>query len=223
MTYKIKSLIFSLGFHVLVLILLGAFSLKLEALPRDEVIYDVALISSTPVTASPAVMEQAVCEVPPRPDDIIEEKKPLPKKDPKTPKVNHNNPAPNSNNRSNIPVQGANVADNNTSNVGNVPAIPPESDNILVPAVPPQVLTAKAPEYPSSARSSGIEGRVEVRFLIGKTGEVEAIDINSSSGSKSLDNAALKAAKGYRFGAGFDEYGRPVRCYAYRTFNFKLQ
>ncbi len=101
--------------------------------------------------------------------------------------------------------------------------IPPASDAIEAPTVPPRVTASQPPSYPSSARSRGIEGRVVVRFTLDKEGGIEDLEIVESSGNDALDQAALQAAEEFRFSPGLDGYGRPVRCYAYQPFTFRLR
>ncbi|MBQ7418478.1 MAG: energy transducer TonB, partial [Acidaminococcaceae bacterium] len=105
---------------------------------------------------------------------------------------------------------------------GNGPGIGPASDAIQAPAVPPRVTRSRMPSYPSAARSKGITGTAVVRFLVGKSGGVESVILARSSGDASLDQAALSAAGGFRFKPGLDGYGRPIRCYAYQPFAFRL-
>ena len=51
------------------------------------------------------------------------------------------------------------------------------------------------PEYPSLARVRGIEGRVVLRLNVDESKKITKITLDSSSGSKILDSAALKAAR----------------------------
>lgn len=57
----------------------------------------------------------------------------------------------------------------------------------------------RAPEYPSRALASGIEGRVIVRARVGANGRVQSVQVHQSSGNNSLDAAALKAVRGWSF------------------------
>ena len=50
--------------------------------------------------------------------------------------------------------------------------------------------------YPEDARRRGEEGRVSVRFVVGRDGRVEDVDIVGSSGSERLDNATLTLLRG---------------------------
>lgn len=49
--------------------------------------------------------------------------------------------------------------------------------------------------YPSNARHRRIEGAVHVNFSLTSSGELNSIAIKKSSGSPTLDNAALEAVK----------------------------
>jgi TonB family protein len=55
------------------------------------------------------------------------------------------------------------------------------------------------PAYPEVARREGHEGRVLLRVLIDDQGKTKSIEINRSSGSDALDQAATEAIKRWRF------------------------
>lgn len=55
------------------------------------------------------------------------------------------------------------------------------------------------PNYPEAARRAGKEGRVLLRVLVDEEGRSKTIDINQSSGSEVLDQAAAEAMKRWRF------------------------
>lgn len=59
-----------------------------------------------------------------------------------------------------------------------------------------------APEYPAFARRRGIEGTVVVGIEVDANGAAAACRIVTSSGSTSLDHAALAAARRWRFTRG---------------------
>lgn len=64
----------------------------------------------------------------------------------------------------------------------------------------PRKLPANAPpNYPVQALLSGIEGRVMLRVLVDATGLVENATVQASSGTVSLDEAALAAVRRWRF------------------------
>ncbi len=55
------------------------------------------------------------------------------------------------------------------------------------------------PDYPASARADGKEGRVLLRVLVDEEGKSKIVEINDSSGSRVLDQAAAEAIKRWRF------------------------
>jgi protein TonB len=55
------------------------------------------------------------------------------------------------------------------------------------------------PIYPESARSEGREGRVVLRILVDNQGRTRSIELNTSSGTNALDQAAAEAIKRWRF------------------------
>lgn len=56
-----------------------------------------------------------------------------------------------------------------------------------------------APVYPTIARRSGDQGTVMLKVLVSPEGAPLRVELDQSSGSKSLDGAALDAVKGWRF------------------------
>ncbi|EPY01825.1 energy transducer TonB [Magnetospirillum fulvum] len=60
-------------------------------------------------------------------------------------------------------------------------------------------LDAPPPSYPLSARRRGLEGRVQLRIAIDANGRVETVDVAASSGSETLDDAAVEAVRRWRF------------------------
>ena len=63
----------------------------------------------------------------------------------------------------------------------------------------PALLEAPAPPYPPKARVAGLEGRVRAKLLISAQGTVSEVALVLSSGTDSLDRAALEALKAWRF------------------------
>lgn len=72
-----------------------------------------------------------------------------------------------------------------------------------VPITPPlfnaTYLRNPAPVYPSIARRSGEHGTVMLKVLVSAEGMPLKIELDQTSGSKSLDGAAQEAVKGWRF------------------------
>ena len=181
--------------------------------------YDVALVGggdAAPEVSQPEPEPEPEPEeiIKPKEDDIVEKKeKPVPKKQTtQKPSAKPKYTAPG----------GTGSGTKPGTNVGKGDGIGPASDAIQAPAVPPRVTRSRMPSYPESCRKSGITGTAVVRFLVGKSGGVESVVLARSSGNGALDQAALNAAGGFRFKPGLDGYGRPIRCYAYQPFAFRL-
>lgn len=213
-----KGLLFSIIFHVLCCGLIGLIALTTFH-SVEEPVYDVALVGggdAAPEVAQPEPEPEPEPEevIKPKEDDIVEKKeKPVPKK--QTTQKSSAQPkytAPG----------GTGSGTKPGTNVGKGEGIGPAGDAIQAPAVPPRVTRSRMPSYPEACRKSGITGTAVVRFLVGKSGGVESVILARSSGNASLDQAALSAAGGFRFKPGLDGYGRPIRCYAYQPFAFRL-
>lgn len=217
-----KSVLFSIIFHILCCGLVGLIALTTFRSVPDEPIYDVALVNgggdaAPEITPSEPEPEPEIEEeiVKPKEDDIVEKReKPIPQKKQPTqkPAAQPKHTAPG----------GTGSGTNSGTSGGKGPGIGPASDAIQAPAVPPRVTRSRMPSYPESCRKGGITGTAVVRFLVGKSGGVESVVLARSSGNGALDQAALNAAGGFRFKPGLDGYGRPIRCYAYQPFAFRL-
>ncbi len=240
-----KGIVASVVVHIIVCALLGFAALRIAKNEPLEAVYDVALVGApgastapkTPAVPTPPVPPQPEAPPkppeetpPPLPDDILEEKPPeeppTPEPQPApTPQPPAETPAPAGGGAAaEGPGDAANGSvEGNPDGSGEMQGIPPASDAIESPAVPPSVTSARAPEYPYSAQRKGIEGTVVVRFLLNKEGGVDDVDVVESSGNDALDRAAMEAAEGFSFSPGLDGYGRPVRCYAYQPFTFRLE
>lgn len=77
------------------------------------------------------------------------------------------------------------------------------------------------PTYPARCLRLGIEGRVQLRVLVGENGRVQEATIGQSSGDASLDEAALEAVHRWRFEAARRD-GMPVRAWVIVPIEFKL-
>ena len=64
---------------------------------------------------------------------------------------------------------------------------------------PPELLEFQRPVYPKNLRDRDIEGRVILKILIDKEGEVQEIQIFESSGYETFDQIAVKAVRQWRF------------------------
>ncbi len=223
-----KGLLFSVVFHLVCFALVGVVVLYGHRVPTADPVYDVALMGGGGDAAP--LEDQAEPEEPedkaeeeeatPQPDDIQEQRQVVPRQ--------HH---PVKKKASSSVQRAAGGTGSGTSaglgsggsGGGQGSGVGPASDSIQAPAVAPRVTRSRAPQYPLSARNSGIEGTAVVRFLIGKDGGVENLSLARSSGNGALDQEALAAARGFRFRPGLDGYGRPVRCYAYQPFAFRLR
>lgn len=88
---------------------------------------------------------------------------------------------------------------------------------------PPKIIKHKTPRYPFAAKRDGIEGVTRVKILIDSAGKVEDIIIAESSGSKLLDDAAIKAVKKWRFIPAKNKAGHVIRCYASMPIVFRIK
>jgi protein TonB len=65
--------------------------------------------------------------------------------------------------------------------------------------VQPEFRHTPRPVYPEAARKDGKEGRVLLRVLVDEEGQSKIVEVNRSSGSPILDQAAVEAVKRWRF------------------------
>ena len=73
----------------------------------------------------------------------------------------------------------------------------------------PSVVFGPRPSYPPEARAGGREGKVRVKVLIAENGTPGEVQLAESSGSTSLDEAALTALRRWRFQPALRN-GQPV-------------
>ena len=102
------------------------------------------------------------------------------------------------------------------------PAARPTPKPTTVKPVQARVVKRSTPSYPSKARRSGVEGRVVVTVTISTSGSVSSARISQSSRDSSLDSAALRAAKKYRFSPAKNSRGQVVTTQVSLPFSFKL-
>jgi periplasmic protein TonB len=82
-------------------------------------------------------------------------------------------------------------------------------------------LNNPAPEYPSLSRRQGEEGRVLMKVLVSANGAAEDVQIEKSSGSDRLDNAAVSAVKRWRF-IPAKKNNQPLSAYVLVPIKFSL-
>jgi RNA polymerase sigma factor (sigma-70 family) len=84
-------------------------------------------------------------------------------------------------------------------------AAPPKSGGALFSMkeldTPPKALTRKSPSYPAELRTAGIEGSVQVSFVIDATGAVREARVEKST-HHDFEKAALEAVTQWRFEPG---------------------
>jgi len=98
------------------------------------------------------------------------------------------------------------------------PPAPPK----MIPASALQYLEAAPPEYPRVSRRLNEAGTVMLRLYIDERGLPATVQVNRSSGSSRLDEAALAAVKKWRF-KPYAENGQPMAGWAVIPVIFELE
>lgn len=81
----------------------------------------------------------------------------------------------------------------------------------------------KVIEYPAEAKKNKIEGRVSVKFVVGKDGKISGMEVKDENVDPLLRDAAIKAvAQLPDWIPGEDEHGNKVPVYFTLPINFKL-
>jgi TonB family protein len=88
----------------------------------------------------------------------------------------------------------------------------PAPDEFVPREIDPEMIYEASLEYPRLAKQAGITGVVWVQALVGKDGNVRDTRVGKSSGTISLDEAAIKQAKQCKFKPGIQN-GRPIACW----------
>jgi periplasmic protein TonB len=96
----------------------------------------------------------------------------------------------------------------------------PEVD--LAPGSVPVQIPKPVMKYPADALRNNETGKVVVRIEVGANGEPTAVSIVTRSGSRSLDRAAMQAAKRWRFRPA-QQNGRAVASAVEVPITFSLQ
>ncbi|NCC23809.1 MAG: energy transducer TonB [Deltaproteobacteria bacterium] len=86
---------------------------------------------------------------------------------------------------------------------------------------PPVPIRQIPPQYPYLARSRGLSGRVELRFLVGVEGLVSDVSIESSTPPGIFDRSAVEAVSQWRFSPGRYR-GEAVRAWVRLPIKFEL-
>ncbi len=135
----------------------------------------------------PEELPEELVEIPPEIPEIIET--PVPPEEPAPIPVSKPTPRP----------KPASTPTKKSSPVAAAPSKPSSQPKPRVTEARPNVARNAAPHYPESARRNGLEGRVFIRAQVNASGRVERVSIHRSSGHASLDQAALRAVRRWRF------------------------
>lgn len=87
---------------------------------------------------------------------------------------------------------------------------------------PPRPLVKVAPFYPLNARAKGIEGKVELVFVVQADGSVSDIEVADSFPGRVFVEAALRAVRQWRFKPGTKD-GQPVATRVRLPMRFQLE
>jgi protein TonB len=79
------------------------------------------------------------------------------------------------------------------------PAAPAREVASTPPSFNAAYLRNAPPRYPLIARRNGVEGTVRLKVFVSKDGRPTQVQLEQSSGSSALDNAALEAVRGWQF------------------------
>jgi TonB family protein len=96
-----------------------------------------------------------------------------------------------------------------------------QRDEAELPPTPPRVLSRTPPRYPPLAMARRHQGQVLLQVEIGQDGRPGEVRVARSSGYQELDQAAVAAARQWRFRPA-SRNGRPVATRARVPVNFVL-
>ena len=82
-------------------------------------------------------------------------------------------------------------------------------------------LNNPAPIYPASAKRDGVQGKVLLLVEVSESGFAKSVNISSTSGYSSLDNAARNAVNAWKFVPAM-KHGKPVVARVLIPIEFKL-
>jgi len=90
--------------------------------------------------------------------------------------------------------------------------------SVYSPPVPTKKIN---PKYPARARARGIEGWVQLHYMVDPSGNTYDIEIVDSNGDRSIERAAIKAARKYKYQPA--EYqGEPIDASASTLITFAM-
>ncbi|MBU8933760.1 MAG: energy transducer TonB [candidate division Zixibacteria bacterium] len=85
----------------------------------------------------------------------------------------------------------------------------------------PEMIHSIDPKYPRLAEQAGITGVVWVKALVDESGSVLKAIVGKTSGTTSLDEAAVEAAYKYKYKPAIQN-GRPIKCWVTYKVDFVL-
>ncbi|MCK4572820.1 MAG: TonB family protein, partial [candidate division Zixibacteria bacterium] len=98
-----------------------------------------------------------------------------------------------------------------------------EPDELLELSQMPEFLYQPPPVYPEKAKKDGIEGTVQMKVLVSKTGEPAKVKVvESSCGDCGFQEAAIAAARQYKFKPGLMD-DKPVASWITFEVSFRLK
>ncbi len=97
----------------------------------------------------------------------------------------------------------------------------PAPDEFVPVEIYPEMIHQAPLEYPRLAKQAGITGDVWVQALVDKDGNVRDARVGKSSGTVSLDEAAVKQAMQCKYKPGIQN-GRPIACWVTYKVEFTL-
>ena len=202
-----------------------------------HVVFFLALNNGLMFRPAPAVPREVMATffTPERPAEPVHQPQPQaqpapPKTVPVVKKAAPPPPAPVANNTASekaiaVPASPSAPATSNSSPVA--PAAPLAPPALPAPAQPKTIssgveyLQPPHPEYPAASRRMGEEGKAMLRVLVNDKGRAERIEIQKSSGSPRLDEAARQAVQRALF-KPYMEDGKPVAVFAVIPISFQL-
>ena len=131
-----------------------------------------------------------------------------------TPVINTTTPSPNA-----VTVPTSTPAPASEPAAAPAPAASPAQPKTITSGV--EYLQPPRPDYPAAARRMGEEGKAVLRVLVNDKGRTERIELQRSSGSPRLDEAAKQALQRALF-KPYTEDGKPVAVYVIVPITFQL-
>ncbi|SDY18495.1 protein TonB [Allochromatium warmingii] len=143
--------------------------------------------------------------------------KPKPQVKAKPPKLKHISPPPRRASRP-IPAKPTNRESANATPqvAANAPRTTGTPDGS-----PVAYLSNPAPDYPDAAQRLRLEGTVSLRVLVNANGQASQVLVANSSGVSSLDQAAVRTVRRWRFKPAHQN-GRPISAWVRVPVRFKL-